>query len=359
MNTIKISMPFLIFILLSFSGCSKPEATTVVETKARAVKVETIASRDLPIVVHAAGRLTANREVDVSAQVAAILMAYEVDVGSRVAQGEAMVRLDAADYTLALNEAQANLQAAQVKMAALKNKFERAKRLLPDRAITPELFDQCEADYKSSVAHTAQMKSMLALAKRRLNKTIIKAPFSGYVTQRYVEIGQNVAAGDPVMRIADMKTMRVKININELEYVHLDKGDPVQVTVEAFSQAPMAGHVDKIGIQADSRTNTFEVEILVDNTDFNLKAGLTARVTIQTEMIQDAVMIAQNTVLFRGSGQEVFVVEAGNIAAVRKVTMGRVDGSQVCILDGLNPGDRLVVAGGQYLKPGDTVVIEQ
>ena len=141
--------------------------------------------------------------------------------------------------------------------------------------------------------------------------------------------------------------------------MHLDKDDLVEVTVEAFSRAPLVGQVDKIGIQADSRTNTFEIEILVDNSDFSLKAGLTARVAIQTEVIPDAVMIAQDTVIFRENSKEVFVVEAGNLAAAREVKMGRVDGSEVRILEGLMPGDTLVVEGGQYLKPGDKVVVEQ
>jgi RND family efflux transporter MFP subunit len=117
--------------------------------------------------------------------------------------------------------------------------------------------------------------------------------------------------------------------------------------------------VDKIGIKADSRTNTFEIEILVDNPDFRLKAGLTARVTIQTEVIPNAVMIPQNSVIFRESGKEVFVVDENNLAVARNVTLGRVDGSDVRILDGLNTGDKLVVAGGPYLKPGDKVVVTQ
>jgi RND family efflux transporter MFP subunit len=177
------------------------------------------------------------------------------------------------------------------------------------------------------------------------------------VTQRFVELGQNVSVGDPVMQLADMKTMRVKIYINELSYVHLDKEDPVTITVEAFSQTPIVGRVDKIGIKADARTNTFEIEILVDNPDFRLKAGLTARVAIQTEVIPDAVMIPQNSVIFREKRKEVFVVDQDNLAVAREVTLGRVDGSHVRIRKGLNPGDKLVVAGGQYLKPGVKVMV--
>ncbi|MGD8845756.1 MAG: efflux RND transporter periplasmic adaptor subunit [Desulfobacteraceae bacterium] len=342
--------------LLAMGGCAPPEKKQTVETAPRAVQVVTIASRDLPVVVQSAGRLAPNREVVISAQVPGILMRYNADVGDKVSAGAPLVELDTADYTLALDEAEANLLAARVKLSAAKNTFERASRLLPDKAITPELYDQTEAQYKSSKALVAQLKSRVALERRRLDKTRITAPFDGYVTQRPVEIGQNVTIGDPMMCVADMKTMRVKIYISEMDYMHLDKSDPVAVTVDALSQKELAGRVDKIGIQADSRTNTFEIEILVDNRDFSLKAGLTARVTIRTEVIADAVMIAQNSVIFRENKKEVFIVE-NDLAAARQVKLGRVDGSQVRILEGLVPGDKLVIAGGQYLKPGDTVVV--
>ena len=352
-------LAILVSGFLMFISCSPQEENQVVEAKTRSVRVETIVSRDLPIVVNSVGRLNPNREVVLSAQVSGILIQYNADVGAKVVAGASLIRLDATDYTLALNEAEANLLAAQAKLAAVKSTFERTKRLLPDNVITQERYDQTEAEYKFSIAQATQLKVMVEMAQRRQKKTTITAPFSGYVTKRLVEIGQNVAVGDPVMSVADMKTMRVKIYINELEYVHLDKDDLVEVTVEAFSRTSMVGHVDKIGIQADPRTNTFEIEILVDNSDFSLKAGLTARVAIQTEVIPGAVMIAQDTVIFRENRKEVFVVEAGNMAAAREVKMGRVDGSEVRILDGLMPGDTLVVEGGQYLKPGDKVLVEQ
>jgi RND family efflux transporter MFP subunit len=340
-------------------GCRTPEADLAAEAKPRTVRVETVVNRNLPVTVHSVGRLCPNREVVLSAQVPGILQDYDADVGLRVAAGLPLAKLDAADYILAVSEAEANLLAARVKGVATENNFNRAKSLLPAHVITPERYDQCEAEYKASAALVAQLETVMSLAKRRLKKTVISAPFEGHVTARFVEIGQNVAVGDPVMRLADMKTMRVKIYISELDYVHVDKDDPTTVSVEAFSQAAMTGRVDKIGIQADARTNTFEVEILVDNPDFNLKAGLTARVVIQTKVIRDAVMIPQESVLYRENRKEVFVVEGDHTAVAREVQLGRSKGSNVRILKGLIPGDRLVVAGGPYLNPGDAVVVEQ
>ena len=353
----RISMVLGVLVSVMLVACSPAEENPVVETAPRAVRVISIASRDLPLVVNAVGRLTPNREVILSAEVSGIVQHYDADVGDFVDRGTLLTKIDPADYTLALEEAEANLLAARIQLPVKKRSFERAQRLLPEKVITPELYDQADAGYKSAQALVVQLESIVAQARRRVEKTDIIAPFAGHVTQRLIETGQHIATGDPVMQLADMRAMRVNIHVNELDYVHIDRSDPVAVTVEAFPGKPLTGRVDKIGVLADSRTNTFDIEILVDNPDFLLKAGLTARVTIRTDIIADALMIPQDTVLFREDRKEVFVLDERQNAEARTVTLGRMDGSEVRVLDGLMPGDRLVVAGAQYLKPGDRVVV--
>jgi membrane fusion protein, multidrug efflux system len=356
----KFSLLIIAWLLVTLlAGCGSPGDKKAEKAKPRPVRVATIQSRDLPVFVRAVGRLVPDREVIVSAQVTGIVMELKADVGAKVASGQTLVRLDPTDYTLALNETDANLLAAQARLSAAEKNFARAKRLLPEKAISQELFDNAEAEYLGSRASASQLSAAVDIARQRLRKTTIFAPFDGYVVQRFVELGQNVAVAEAVMGIADMQAMRVKIHINENDYLHLDRDDPVSVVVESYSDAPFTGRVDKIGIQADARTNTFEVEILLDNPRFIFKAGLTARVSIQTEVIHQAVMIPQGSVLFREDRKEVFVVEKGGHAAAREVKLGQIAGSNVRVLQGLKPGDNLVVAGAQYLKPGDAVTIAQ
>ena len=341
------------------ASCGSSDDRTTNATKPHPVRVETIQSRDLPIAVRSVGRLVPDREVVVSAQVTGIVKELKADVGAAVTSGQTLIKLDPTDYALALKEAEANLLAAKAKSSAAEKNYSRARRLLPEKAISQELFDGAEAEYRTSQALVFQSMAAEDIARQRLNKTTIDAPFDGHVTQRFVEKGQNVAVGEAVMGISDMQAMRVKIHINENDYSHLDMNDPVTVLVEAVSDEPFNGKVDKIGIKADARTNTFEVEILLENPRFIFKAGLTARASIQTQVIHQAVMIPQGSVLFREDHKEVFVVEQGGRAAVREVKLGEITGSTVRILQGLKSGDVLVVSGAQYLKPGDAVTITQ
>ncbi len=353
--------PFVLALVMVWGGlmgaCQPPDVKPVTTATPRTVRVQTVVSRDLPVTVSAIGRLAPDRDVVVSAEVPGILMSYQADVGSRVDAAGTLAILDDADYVLALKEAQANLLAARIRLPVEKNAFTRAQRLLPEKAITPELYDQAEAAYAAAQATVSRLESLEGMAQRRLHKTTITAPFGGHVTQRFIETGQQLAAGSPVMRMADMRSMRVNIHINETDYVHLDPSDPVHITVEAYANAVHTGRVDTIGIQADPRTNTFEVEILVDNPDYRLKAGLTARVDIRTRIIPQAVMIPQHSILFREDRREVFVIDQDDRAVARTVQLGRVDGSEVRITDGLQPGEQLVISGAQYLKPGDRVEV--
>lgn len=172
-----LAMVLGVVVSVMLVACTPTEENPTVATIPRAVRTKPIASPDLSIMIKAVGRLIPDREVAISAQVSGIMMQYNADIGSKVNRGALLAKLDGADYTLALKEAEANLLSARIRLTVEKNAYARAKNLLPDKAITPEQYDQ-----------------------------------------------------------------------------------------------------------ADSRTNTFAVEFLVDNPDFLLKAGLTARVAIQTDI---------------------------------------------------------------------------
>jgi RND family efflux transporter MFP subunit len=340
-------------------SCSPPEKSEIPPEKPVAVKVENIKTQDLPVMVEASGRLAANREVTLAAEVGGVVAEYQAEVGESVEKGETLVVIDPTDYQLALNEAKAGLASAQAQLEAARNTYVRSKNLLPRKVISQESFERAEAEYKAARASTTRAKALVDIAEQRLTKTEITAPFAGLISARTVELGQTLAPGTPVMGLVDLAEMRVKIYVAERDYVDLDPDDPVSVTVEAYPDRSFKGRIDVIGVKADPQTNTFAVEVLVDNPELVLKAGLSARVKIVSRVIKDAILIPQSTVLYREDRQEVFVVDENNTAQTRRVTLGRNRNSDVEILGGLKPGDALVVMGGQYLKSGSQVSVRK
>ncbi|MBW1984567.1 MAG: efflux RND transporter periplasmic adaptor subunit [Deltaproteobacteria bacterium] len=354
----------IITILILFflqSGCSSSKDKTGIE-KPVAVEIKEIQTIDLPVDVETTGRLSPNREVMLMAEVSGAVKTYFADMGDSVEKNQALVKINPVDYQLALNEAKANLASAQAQLDLAKKSYERSKILLPRDVISKDTFEKSESQYKAALAGIDRVNAMVDIAQERLKKTVIRAPFPGLVAARMVEVGQTIGAGQPVMNIIDLDLMRIKISLSEKDYIRLDKNDPVSVSIDTFPQNSLNGHslnsrIDLIGVKADPRTSTFDVEILVDNPELILKAGLTARVRITADIIPNAILIPQSTILYRENSQEVFIVGADNKAKRRIVQLGVTVGADVQVLSGLTSKDKLVITGGQYLEPGDTVMI--
>jgi RND family efflux transporter MFP subunit len=348
----------LCLLMALFFACSPPsENTGMADPPPTPVRVMEIQPSQLPLVSEVVGRLAPDREVTLAAEVAGIVAGYTADTGDRVQKGKVIVRLNPSDYQLALQEAEANFAVAQTRLDLAAKAYNRAKSLMPREVITQDAFDKAEAEYLSAQASAKRVTVLVDIAKAQLSKTRIRSPFSGQAATRMIETGQLIGAGQALMKIVDPNPMRLKIWLPEKDYVRLDKSDPVSIVMEAYPQETLTGKIDRIDIAADERTNTFCVEILVDNSNLALKAGMSARARIITATIPDAILIPQSTVLYRSDRKEVFVAGGDNRAALREIELGLSLGEQIEIREGLAVGDQLIVTGGQYLKPGDKILI--
>ncbi|MCG6911243.1 MAG: efflux RND transporter periplasmic adaptor subunit [Deltaproteobacteria bacterium] len=348
----------LCLLSLLLGACSpSSESSGPPEPPPKAVRVMEIRRDPIPIVAEAVGRLVPNREVTLAAEISGVVAEYSVDTGDRVQEDSILVRLDPVDYQLALKEAEANFSVAQTRLDLALKAYNRSKNLLPRKVITQDAFDRAESEYLSARASLERLTVLVDIAKARLAKTRVHAPFNGHVAARMIETGQMIGAGQPLMKIVDANPMRVKIWLPEKGYVHLDKSDPVSIVVEAFPASTFTGTIDRIDIVADEKTNTFGVEILLDNTELLLKAGMSARVQIVTGLIPDAILIPQSTVLYRSDREEVFIAGPDNRAILRQIEPGLSAGDKIEIRKGLSEGDQLIVTGGQFLEPGDKILI--
>lgn len=321
------------------------------------VQILTIEPQNVTVAVESVGRLFPDRTVTLSAQVPGEVIRYEGDVGDRVAKGGVLVRVKPTDYELALSEARSHLAAARARLASVRNTHDRYEKLLPRKVVSQDHFDKVEAEYKAALAQEAQAKTGVDIASERLRKTGVAAPFSGSIAVRHVEIGQSIGVNDPVMTLMDLQRVRLKVFIAEKDFVSIDRSNTVEVSVEAYPGRTFRGRIDRLDVRADAATNTFGVEIRIDNKDLFLKAGLSARVRLVVDRISDAVMIPQSAVLFRENSREVFVVGEDLTARLRTVELGQTQGDLVHVVKGLQRGDRLIIKGQNYTKPGARVII--
>ena len=198
-------------------------------------------------------------------------------------------------------------------------------------------------------------KAGLRQAELNLERSVVKAPFSGQIGAVYVEPGEVVGPAMPVIRLVSLRKVLIRLNVADRDVVSLEKDMAAQVRLQAVA-VPFSGRVKNIAPVADEDTRSFQVEIEVDNPDGKLLPGMIARVELGREMPQESVLIPQDWVVTGLEDQGVFVVEDGR-AVWRVVELGEVVRDQVVVSSGLDVGDKVVVAGHRALNDGDAVLV--
>jgi len=346
----------LIWVVCVFflSGCGKggePNASTG-EDNTPVVETITVEAADLPIRVRYVGTTHPKASVVLEARVPGLVKSYSVELGERVTKDSVLARIDDVDYVLAVREAAANLELAQAEYDSIRKTHARIKELLPKQAVPQERADTVKGRMLAAQAQVARMESVLEIAKERLNKTRIVSPMDGWVAKRFVEIGANVDPGKPLFRIVDLSVIKVVIFVTESDYGYLKPGQTVDIVVDAYARRHYFGTIERLGVEADARTNTFEIEIRVPNPDGLLKAGMSAEVELEREMLTDAIFVPQSAILYREGGPRVFILDERGIAHERAITLGVGSGDRIRVLSGLNHRDTLVVKGQHYINEG-------
>jgi len=343
---------------LVLAGEQKAKSVTAPIIKPVPVEIMTIKNQTLPQKVEAVGRITPNRQLTITSQVPGIIARYAANQGDLVKRDQLLVQIDPIDYELAYEEALANLTAVKAQVYSATKAFERSKNLLPREVISQDNHEKAEAAYKAAMAQQERAQVGVKVAQERLKKTKIYAPFSGVIAMRYIETGQMIGAGVPLMSLVDLNSVRVQINLTEQDYIRIKRGDKAEVRAEAYPSLVFKGSVDRIAVSSDPGTNTFAVEVLLDNPDLVLKAGFSARVSLTTPPLTNVILIPQNVILYRDKGADVYVIDENQEAVKKSVILGMTIGDDIQVIAGLRQGDNLVVKGQNYLKEGARVVIK-
>lgn len=264
-----------------------------------------------------------------------------VDEGSHVSRGQLLTRID--DEYLNLD-----LEAAEDALSKLKTDQQRYESSFKTGGVTKAQLDEINLNVRNAENKVQQ-------AKRRLADAYIKAPISGIVNKRNIEVGTYVSPGTALFDIVDVSRLKLLVNANESQVVNLKVGDPVSITTTVFPDKKFSGKISFIAAKADNTLN-YPVEIQVENSSTQqLKAGMYATATFDLPEQQPTIVIPRSAFVGSVSSNEIFVLQNGNTARLRKVTAGRILGEQVEIIDGLKEGETVITSGQINLVDGTEV----
>lgn len=337
------------------SACSRPAPP---EEPIRAVKLMTVGIGALAAQPEYAGESRARVESRLGFRVGGKIVQRQAELGQRVRAGEVLAQLDPRDYQLAADASRAQLAAATTQRDLAAADFKRYQVLKDQNFISGAELDRREANVKAAQASLDQARAQLSAQGNQAQYTRLVADVSGVVTAVDAEPGQVVAAGTPVVRIAQDGVRDGVFSVPEDRVAHLTMGSEVAVRV-LTSDARLTGRVREVAASADPVTRTYLVKVALEGSE---QPALGASLYFTPKALSTAGMAAiklPTTALRQeGAGTAVWVYDpATSTVQSQAIQIATADGNEVVVAGGLKPGMQVVSTGVHVLAPGQKVMI--
>lgn len=341
--------------VLALVACSRQAP---VEEPVRSVKLLTVGASDLNARAEYAAEIRARIESRLGFRVAGKLTQRQAEAGQRVQAGQVLAQIDPQDYQLAAQAAQAQLAAAQTQRDLSLAELRRFEGLRAQNFISSVELERREAAFKAADATLAQARAQAQAQGNQAAYARLQATTSGVVTGVEAEVGQVVTAGQPVVRLAHDGPRDAVFAVPEQDVMAFKPGQAMQAVLTSTGQV-VKGRVREVGASADPVTRTFTIKLALDASE-KLPLGVT--VNVQAGAIKGAqapvIKLPTSALRQEGAGTAVWVLdEAAMTVRLQSVQGGTVDGNQVVIVSGLQPGQKVVAAGVHVLTAGQKVTV--
>ena len=319
-----------------------------------------------------AGRIASFQVAEVRPQVGGILQQRLFTEGSDVKAGQALYQIDPATYEAALDSAQAALMKAEANVTPARLKAERFRELLAIKAVSKQEYDDAQAAFKQAEADVAVNRAAVKTARINLEYTKVRSPISGRIGKSAFTPGALVTANqaqaltsvrqlDPVyvdITQSSQDLLRLRAQFTNGELRSAAEEAPVRLKLENGAMYPHEGRLQFTDVSVDESTGMVSLRALFPNPEHILLPGMYVRAVIAEGVDENALLVPQRALRRDPKGQaSVLLVDGDGKVEVRLVDVGRTVGDSWQVLSGLKPGDRVIVEGGQNVRPGMSVKI--
>lgn len=307
------------------------------------VKVATVQKQTLKQDFVANGNFLANQDLKFMSEVGGRITEILVKEGSYVQKGQTLAIID--DKYLRLD-----VESAKVAYEKLKADQTRFASSLKTGGVTQAQYDDIAFQLKNA-------ETRLEQAEKRLADATIKAPISGIIDKKHIELGAYVSPGTALFDIVDVSSLKLRVNVDEKRVVLLKTGTPVDINLPVFPDKQFQGTVTFIGAKADASLN-FPVEIRLTNAKGNIvKAGMYGNANFRFKEEAPVLTVPRDAFVGSVNSQQVYVLQNNQTVALRNVIPGMNYGETIEVLDGLEEGETVVVSGQINLVDGTPVEV--
>lgn len=340
-------------LLVALSACTK--APPKVE-EVRPVRAVRLAADNVDVVAEFSGEVRARVESRLGFRVGGKIVARKVDVGTIVKRGQVLMQLDPQDLQLAQAQANAGLKAAESNRDMAQAELKRYQELREKNFVSQAVLDGKQTAFKAAQASYEQAR---AGYKNQLNQTsysVLESDVDGVVTGVDAEVGQVVAAGSPVVRVAQSGEKEIVIGIPEDKVETLRRITDVRVRIWANPTDAIPGRIRELSPIADPATRTYTAKISIQNAPAEVRLGMTAYVIFAAKTPHSMIKVPLTALFQDKAGSALWVVENGAVK-LAPVQIAAVAGNDLLIAGGVTAGQTIVTAGVNLLKPGQKVTI--
>jgi len=343
--------------LLALSGCSTDNVPERSDDKAEgiAVVVEEAVTGSVTEKVNTTGTVMAEHQSLISAEAGGRVVELPVALGSRVAQGDLLARLDPTVSRAQVQQARASLLQAKAGLELAEVQLERTQALHVQSAASDQMLDQARIERDSRAGGVKAAEAGLALSEKSLADCSLRAPFAGTVAKVDLELGALVGPGTPAFQLVSAEKLFVLSMLSSGLIGSIAIDMQVRLQAPSLPGRSFSGRVARLGPAADMRTRTYPVEIDLEDSEEVLRPGMMVQVEIVLEQRGSAILVGRSSVLDEPNSR-VFVISDG-VAHLRKVKTGLSVGDQIEVQSGLRAGELVVSLGHQQLIDGSSVHI--
>lgn len=332
-------------LVLSLTGCSEKEKAEVVAPKAEKVvpiAVEIVKAEDMVDRFVLPAGLEAEEDIVIAAETTGPVQSLRFEEGDRVTDGEVLMEIDPETIKSALRRDQENL-------AVIERKLERYRNLEKEGLVSRQDVDDLENSLVSA-------REALKTTKLQFKKSQPRSPLTGHVDELYVDRGEYVDPGKPLVRLLKVDRLKVMADVPEKDIIYLSVGQKVKIIparIHSETIEPVVGQISFIAYAADDVTRTYRTKIMIDNPG-NLRPGMIVRAEFIRQSLSGVVTVPLYALLDDEGSKSVFVSD-GSVARRVRVKTGSSIGQRVVVLSGLNAGDHVVIKGQQLLHDGTRI----
>ncbi len=357
---IRVFLLLVIIGAIGLQGCSEQQAAPPPRGRPPTpVRVAEVVNRSVQQTVELVGTVEPWRRSIVAGEIAALVEKFPVEEGMAVKKGQLLAQLRTDTLTIQLNSAEASHREAETRYRQAKKDLERIKTLFAKQLVTQKEYDDAVTEESALAQRLVLLESELLQVRDQLEKTRILAPFAGWVTKEFTEVGQWIQAGGAIVELVDLSRVQVEVPLPERYVGDVRVGAAVSATFDGLRGFQAKGKVFSVVAQADRNSRTFPIKVELPNADLRIKSGLVSRVNLQVGAPYEALVVPKDALVLRGGAEFVFVMKEGSVTQVPVQGVNHVN-SEVEVQGPLEPGMSVVVEGNERLFPGQPVrVLEE